>query len=73
MAISNMEKEMYYSAGHKLKITLKDGTEYECKCIGYTSSIDNEPDPAEIDIAISGRSGLVSISEPEIKKLTIKD
>lgn len=73
MAISKKEKQMYYSIGHKAKITLKDGEIYECECIGYTSSIDNEPDPADIDIKLEGLKGVINITEPEIKEIVTMD
>lgn len=73
MKISEKEKQMYYSIGHMVKITLKNGKTFECKCIGFTSSVDNEPDPADIDIKVDGLSGAINITESELKEIVIID
>ena len=71
MKITEMEKQMYYAIGHQVEVKLKDGNICNGFCSGYTSSIDNEPEPAEIDINKEGYSGLTCITEPEIDKITI--
>lgn len=73
MKITEMEKQMYYAIGHQVEVKMKNGDICSGLCFGYTSSIDNEPEPAEIDIKRESYSGLTCITEPEIDKITIID
>ena len=62
MKITEMEKQMYYAIGHQVEVKLKDGNICNGFCSGYTGSVDNEPEPAEIDIKKEGNMCTFHIS-----------
>lgn len=74
MKISELEKQMYYSVGKNTEITLKNGTKHNGFCIGYTSSVDNDPEPAEINIENEEfENETLCLMENEIESIIIKD
>lgn len=57
--------------GHKIKVKLVTGEEFEGKCMFFTPPFDNEPEIADFSIKKEGYSGLICLTEPEIDKITI--
>lgn len=73
MQITEKTKEMARCLGHKIKVSLTTGDEFEGECICFTQPFDNEPEIADFSIQMEKYGGAICITEPEIDEITIID
>ena len=71
MQITEKTKEMAKCLGHKIKVKLTTGDEFEGECICFTPPFDNESEIADFSIQRGEYGGAICITEPEIDKITI--
>lgn len=72
--ITEMQKQMYYARGHKVRIIFNDGhPPMVGKCTGYTKPIDNDPEVATIDLDIGIPRSRTEITEEEIESIELLD
>ena len=74
--ITEMQKKMYYSRGHNVKVGLV-GTNKALigKCVYFTQPLDNDPEMASIDVIVkeSGKEVLYELFEEDIESIETVD
>lgn len=60
--------DMPNAPGKLVKVNLTNGDTVKGLCINYTTALDNEPDPASIDVR-TGKSGGYCLYENEIESI----
>ena len=73
MQITEKAKEMARCLGHRIKVKLTTGDEFEGECVCFTPPFDNEPEIADFSIRKEKYGGATCITESEIDEINIID
>lgn len=77
--LTGIERKMYDSRGHWVKVTTTDDEVFTGYCAYFTPDYDNDPEIASISLKDSQKNGepfsatLLELEEPEIKEIELLD
>ena len=77
--LTGIERKMYDSRGHWVKVTTTDDEVFTGYCAYFTPDYDNDPEIASISLKDSQKNGepfpatLLELEEPEIKEIEVLD